>query len=201
MSDVIHPTREAWLNAAVIALTPWFLEAGSPLTNPVRVSIGFPSRGALATKRRRIGECWAIGASTDAHSEILITPFLDDPLEVVAILTHELGHAALGTKVGHKRPFAKLMARLDLEGPATATVAGETFRERAADLLADLGPLPHARLTLEVVRGKKKADTCRQLKAECPTCGYLVRVTKKWLDEAGAPICPTDRVALECEGS
>ena len=45
---------------------------------------------------------------------------------------------------------------------------------------------------------EKKKQTTRQLKCACPTCGYLARVAKKWLD-VGAPICPTDGVALVCE--
>jgi Peptidase family M48 len=185
--------------AAVEALRPLLAGAGSALVVPVRVTIGFPSRGALAVKRRRIGECWATSASANGTAEVLITPLLDDPLEVVAVLAHELGHAALGHKVGHRKPFARLMAKLGLEGPATATVPGDAFRTWATPVLRALGPLPHARLSALVKEGKRKPDSCRQLKVTCPTCGYLCRVTKKWLADAGAPLCPTDGVALEEE--
>lgn len=41
----------------------------------------------------------------------------------------------------------------------------------------------------ERIGGKKKQST-RMIKASCPECGYTVRVTRKWLDTAGAPICP-----------
>ena len=199
MTVSIHPTRESWLNAAVIAISPWLADAGAPVSVPVRVAIGFPSRGALATKRRRVGECWPISTSADSTAEVLITPFLDDPMEVIATLAHELGHAALGPNVGHKRPFKKLMGALGLEGPATATVAGPSFSARAASVLENLGHLPHAKLTIQDVRGEKKADTCRQLKVACPACGYIARVSQKWLTDAGGPICPTDRVALMAE--
>ena len=40
-----------------------------------------------------------------------------------------------------------------------------------------------------------KPDGCRQLRVECPTCGYLARVTRKWLT-TGALICPTDGARL-----
>jgi len=30
------------------------------------------------------------------------------------------------------------------------------------------------------------------LKCECVTCGYTVRTARKWLEEAGAPVCPTE---------
>ena len=28
------------------------------------------------------------------------------------------------------------------------------------------------------------------IKAECPECGYIIRVTQKWIDDAGLPTCP-----------
>ena len=36
----------------------------------------------------------------------------------------------------------------------------------------------------------------RMLKCECLSCGYTVRITRKWLTLAGPPICPTDRIPL-----
>lgn len=37
---------------------------------------------------------------------------------------------------------------------------------------------------------------CRMLKVRCPTCGYVVRTTRKWLG-IGAPICPLDQISME----
>ena len=36
-----------------------------------------------------------------------------------------------------------------------------------------------------------KKQSSRLLKAECESCGYTVRVTRKWVDQVGAPHCPT----------
>ncbi len=33
------------------------------------------------------------------------------------------------------------------------------------------------------------------LKAECPECGYTIRLSKRWAD-LGLPTCPTDGAAL-----
>jgi peptide subunit release factor 1 (eRF1) len=30
------------------------------------------------------------------------------------------------------------------------------------------------------------------LKCECGTCGYTVRTARKWLEQAGAPLCPIE---------
>jgi hypothetical protein len=77
---------------------------------------------------------------------------------------------------------------------------GPLLRARLADLAAGLGPLPHARLDIE--RGidnrgphygpadRPKKQGTRLLKAECGSCGYTVRVTLKWVTEAGPPHCP-----------
>jgi hypothetical protein len=35
----------------------------------------------------------------------------------------------------------------------------------------------------------RKVQTTRMKKAVCD-CGYTVRLTKKWMDEVGLPICP-----------
>lgn len=40
-------------------------------------------------------------------------------------------------------------------------------------------------------------QTTRQLKIQCPACGYLARVTRKWLEEAGTPTCPCGERMVE----
>lgn len=49
--------------------------------------------------------------------------------------------------------------------------------------------------TREHERLNEKQGT-RLLKCQCATCGYTVRVTRKWLGLAGPPICPTDNIRL-----
>jgi hypothetical protein len=195
-AKLIHETREAWLRAGADVMTPWFDEAGKPLTAPIRLSIGFPSARGLSTKNRAIGECWAVTSSKDKTAEIFISPLLDDPLEVLAVVLHEMAHAVLGPKVGHRKPFAKLVKTLGLDGKATATTPGLLFMDRIKPVLADLGPLPHHRLT--PMSGNLKKQTTRMLKCACDDCGYTIRISKKWL-EVGPPICPTDRKILVAE--
>ena len=83
-------------------------------------------------------------------------------------------------------------------GKLTATTPGDAFKHNAALILSTLGPLPHARLNATHSTGPKKQGT-RLLKALCPTCGYKVRVTRQWLDKAGAPHCP-DHGSMEVDG-
>ena len=194
---MLYSTREEWLNAASHGLGPLFTSLGRGIVVPIRISMGFPSSRALSLKKRTIGECWAVEASADGSAQIMISPLLDDRLEILGVVAHELGHAVLGHKVGHRAPFGRLMKDLGLEGKATATTPGPLFEERTAQLLHDLGPLPHVRLDPNL-RLKKK-DTIRQLKGWCEGCGYVARTSQKWLDAGGPPICPTCRETMMTE--
>lgn len=176
-------TREAWLEAAVEALRPLFVQlAGVEMPEAVRVSCGFPGGGSA---RKRIGECWPTKAS-DGAAQMFISPLLADPVKVLATLAHEMIHAWDDCEHGHKAPFARVARAIGLEGKMTATVAGEELQAILADVAAELGPYPHAALKLSE---KIKNQTTRMLKVECPACGYVCRTTAKWL-EVGTPTCP-----------
>ena len=190
-----HTTREAWLNAATDAMRPWFTEQGASL-GKVRMSVGFMG-GRGGAKLKAIGQCWSPLASGDQTSEIFIHPSLADAPTVLATLLHELVHAAVGVEHGHKRPFTRLAKALGLEGKMTATVAGEALAAKLATIADQLGPLPHACLDGRENSGPKK-QSARMIKAECD-CGYLVRLTRKWLNEVGAPHCPMHG-QMHCEG-
>jgi hypothetical protein len=179
-------TREEWLGRLTKALRPDFLEAGAEIPEAVRSTCGWPSQGAKAKKKRRIGECWGPKSSKDKHAEVFISPVLSNPTEVGETLVHELVHAAVGIEHGHKAPFRRVAVALGLEGKMTATYAGDALRDRLVTLTSKIGPYPHAKLTFS----NKKADTNRQLKLQCPdpSCGYIARTSQKWID-VGCPTC------------
>jgi len=180
-----HSNREEWLKAAVDELRPVFQSVEFPLPGKIRVTCGFPSSRARAN-HRHIGEHWSPSASSDGHHEILISPVVDDPLKVFSTLVHELCHAATDGH-GHDSVFTKCARSLWLEGKPTATFAGDTFTENFANMLESLGHYPHASLN---VGANKKTQSTRMLKATC-SCGYTVRLTKKWAD-IGLPYCPVE---------
>lgn len=183
--------RETWLNHAVHLLRPEFTKARARLHNKIRISVGFP----LAGFEKIEGQCFKRRVSRDAHNEIFISPMIDDAAAALGTLIHELIHAHDDGESGHNRKFAAIAQRLALEGKPTEAGAGAMFKQRYSKMMKRLGTYPHASLR----PSKIKRQGTRLLKCECPECGYICRVTAKWIESAGPPICPTDEIAMEPE--
>lgn len=181
-------TREEWLQQLTDKMRPIFEGVGHPLPEKIRASCGFPSRGALATKRRRIGEAWSSDSSEDRTCETFVSPMVSDVLEVAAVQVHELCHCAAGVKKGHRKPFPGIAKAVGLEGKMTATVAGEDLKSTLQIFTDEIGLYPHAKL---VHSSSPKKQGTRMILVKCPKldCGYQVRTTRKWI-EYGLPTCP-----------
>jgi hypothetical protein len=136
--------------------------------------------------------------SEDRHFEIFIRPDLSEskdlmPMQVAAILGHELVHAAVGVAAGHGKEFRRVARGIGLIGPMAATTAGPEFEQALRPILEAAGPLPHGRLRLAAgasSHSRRKRQYSRPIKCSCSNCGYTVHTTRKWLDLAGAPLCP-----------
>jgi hypothetical protein len=189
-------TRELWLQNACELLRSDFEAISYPLPASVRVSIGFPSKSALARQKQRIGECWDASATIDNTAQIFITPLLDDSVRILDVLVHELVHAAVGAKCKHRGAFVKAATAIGLTGKMTATVAGPKLVDRLNDIIERLGPIPHARL---IAGTKDKTQTTRLLKAECSNDEYIVRLSKKTA-MMGLPICPICNRSMPVDG-
>jgi hypothetical protein len=192
----VHQTREQWLEAAVRLMAPLFTAKGYEVPG-VRVSCGFPSKGALAKKKMRIGECWYKEITVDGIAQLFISPLLRDHVEVIGTLVHEVVHAVCGAKAKHGAQFKKCAVAVGLEGKMTATVAGKELIEMIEGWMKDLGAYPHQGLKPGTKPEKKQ--TTRMVKCECEKCGYAVRTSRKWLDEAGAPLCPCNKKPMAFE--
>lgn len=187
-------TREDWMNDVAERMRPLFAAAGKELPPRFRVTM------SLTKRSKAIGVCFDKSASKDGTYEILIRLDQEEPLEVAAILAHELVHAAVGIDAGHGPRFGSVARALGLEGKLTATVAGERFKRDVAPILAAVGPFPHARLDFDggPRSGPKKQGT-RMIKLTCDECGYTARTTRKWLDDKGPAHCP-EHGAMSVEG-
>jgi len=183
-------TREEYLIKAGYALQ---LDVFKDHVVPAfKVSTGFtgPKKGLKA-----IGGCWRKEASADDMAQIYISPVIDDSIEVLAVLIHEIIHVIV-PDAGHKGPFKRIAKAVGLTGKMTATVAGPELTERLNALVERIGKYPHAKLN-PALSGKKKQGT-RLLKASCVDCGYTVRITRQWAD-LGLPACPICNLILNME--
>lgn len=180
--------RESYLESAVTRFSDWFrLRNGQDLP-PVRVSCGFPGgRGS----KRILGSCWDANAADDRRANIFISPLIDDTNKVLETLVHELVHACVGHDEGHGPGFAALARRVGLVGRMTATYAGTELVNYIAEVVAQLGRYPHAKLNL--AENPVKKQTTRMIKCECPKTGYICRTMRKWLDLYGPPISPATK--------
>jgi hypothetical protein len=188
--------REAWLNALVDLVTPWLKSLGYEYERErVKITCGWPSRGATSARRRTLGQCHYPEVSEGKRYELFISPVLATPEEVSHVVVHELLHVAL-PKAQHGPAFAKAARVALLEGKPTATVGSEAFYEHLRPMLEKLGSYPHERMSPS---SQQRKQGTRMLKVECASCGYTARTTRKWLDEAGPPLCPCSGEPMDAE--
>jgi hypothetical protein len=184
-----HTFREAWLADATSLLNKKFFDGnGYTLPGKLACSCGFPK----GHRGKAIGQCWSPETSADGTVNMFICPTQDDPIEVLAILLHELIHAQVGTEAGHKGPFKKLMREFGLEGKATATYAspGSDLWLALSSISTALGPYPHKKMTPKAKPSTRKSmGGWVRLKSTTEE-EYKVLVSPKQIEEHGMPRDP-----------
>jgi hypothetical protein len=179
--------REAYLNYITDTYArPHFKAQGYDIPDNVRMSC------SLTSTKKSIGQCWSSANSEDNHFEIFIHPSQSDSIEVIDTLIHELCHATVGLRAGHKAPFKKCANAVGLVGQMRSASAGDELKATIAQWVAEAGQYPHATLTQS---GIKKQST-RMIKCVCSQCGYQVYTSKKWI-EVALPVCPD----VDCAGN
>jgi hypothetical protein len=176
-------SREDWLLAVVEVARPMFADVGSPLPETVRVGIG------RTTRKSYLGECWASQQSDDGHREIWIKPYTRDPMSIIAVLIHELSHAALPFEIKHKKPFVDLARKMFLEGKPTATYGGEPFQEVWKPLLPQFGEYPGGILNERALLADKAPAQKAHLKMCCNTCEINFWITPKFIKKVSQFQC------------
>lgn len=193
--------REEWLTQVAKGIEPWFAEFNKPL-KPYKITAGWPASGAARTKKGQVlGVCYPAEWSKGNQYEIVITlamgdgatDQLADPVEIAAVVAHELCHVADEMQHQHYKPFADLAYGIGLEGKPTSTTAGPLFKQRIAPILESLPPYPHH--CLDLANNRKKQST-RMIKVQCDDCGYVARTSNKWIDDVGAPLCPCNHAPM-----
>ena len=215
----LRMTRELWLERAIETYwRPRFVEIGYPLPERFHISVGF-GHGAKRESKWIQAQCWSSRASKDGINHIFICPTEGDTAHVLALVGHELAHAALdsdlGIQDGHVGRFAEIMTRLGFEGKMTTATPGLQLAAELMTVADALGEYPHGALDLELVRAHvsepiplptggtgprtkvrtgPEGQTNRHVLLQCRTkdcaCGgYKVRTTQRWIG-IGLPLCP-----------
>src|SRR4030095_15327969 len=189
-------TRETWMVGLTEGLRDLFTEQGAAIP-AVHLSVGFPSKGATAMRKRRIGECWGPANSADGRPHIFVSPLIDDGVKAGGVLVHELVHASVGVQHGHRAPFARLARAVGLIGKMTATEESDALKTRLNAIIAAIGPYPHAALTFT---GNEKKQSTRLIKIYCDVDDYVLRGSRKTI-AMGVPDCPCCGAALRVAGA
>jgi hypothetical protein len=200
-------TREEWLTIAATLIMDGIVGPHGALTaNPPKwqVACGWPSRNALSSSRRRIGECWSPEFCRDgATFQVFISPVLNEPVQgdgdgVLPVLVHELVHVVAG-EGGHRGRFKQVAVAVGLTGKMTATVAGSELCEKLAEIVRQLGPYPHAGIEAASRRRKQSTRMIKVMAVNCTSCSYVARTTRKWIETVGLPRCPHGSLMEEAE--
>lgn len=188
-------TREEWLQKAITLCSAHRFKPHGFKVPQLRVSVGLPyGRGSA----KAIGQHWHPRASEDKIGSIFISPTINDSVEVLGTLIHEMVHGVVGNEEKHGRLFRACALAVGLTGKMTATTAGE---ELAAyfkkTLIKRIGNYPHARLNIN--KGPVKKQTTRMIKMECPKCEYKCRASLTLIKEIGPVICPCNLESMTVE--
>jgi hypothetical protein len=176
--------REEWLTQLSQMVLPVFKSWNMA---PFRVTCGWPCKGGIARRRKVVGECHALESSKGGVHEIFISPALDQPLEVAGTVCHEMAHVAAGIKAGHGSGYRKVCKSVDLtKGSPTNASPGPVLTDRLQRIVESLGDYPHMAL-VPVVKPVRRPKTAVTL--ACLNCGCRVRISIKWLDQVGSPMC------------
>ena len=173
--------REVYLRKATERLAKsLFTPKGFEVPSDVRVSCSLPSRRAFGSKKRTIGQCFSRACSTANVNEVFISPTIDDSIEVLATLVHELVHAIDDCQSGHGKEFGRIARGVGLEGKLTSTTAepNTPLHDLLSKYVKRYGEYPHHRI--DVTKQEKK-QTTRLLKIECE-CGFKARLSRKVIE-------------------
>ncbi|TQV78515.1 transcription elongation protein SprT [Denitrobaculum tricleocarpae] len=175
--------REDWLREVATAMRGWFDDLGFPLPD-FDVRTGFPSVGRRSPN---ITDSWT--QDNGATYVILVRPDRSEETEVAAALAFQMCRIAVGDRDQHGYLFRHLAISLGLKGTRNESPPGALFKEITKSILETAGPLPSPEIQ-QIDKDKAPGQTSRMIKVSCSECGYVARVSRKWLSEVGPPHCP-----------
>jgi SprT-like family len=136
--------RDLWLARAVHQLRPVIEACGLRLPSLVTVKAGL-THDSAGGSQHALGECWPSRTTSFGAPGIVINRCVHDGVTVLAVLVHELIHAAADCQDGHGEWFKAWARAIGLEGPVPSTHAGPRLRRQLQAINRGLGGYPGAR--------------------------------------------------------
>lgn len=167
---------------------------------PEQVSITVASAGRRSALGWFWGNSWHKTKKDSWHEINLCAEHLDS-CDVGELIIHEMAHAenhTLGIRdcTGgrmHNKHFKTMAERLGLIVEPRNKSVGYGFTKIGPDAQKFLDKVKFDKEIFLRHRnkhvGKTKSGGTRMLKCECGKCGYVARITQKWID-VGLPTCP-----------
>lgn len=212
-------THEQYINAVAGIAMARLSEDEQAAFDGVKLVYG---AGAPGTRGITYYKTWRNGGEEHEHPFVEVCAFGEqDWVQLAGTTIHELGHVLTGADHGHDKAWKEACERLGLR---KIKAAGHryllaNFEPTVRNAIAALPkPTDGAPLNLMAMLGAGfKLRPCgagrgarggksrgpgsgsRLRKCECGECGYVARVTSKWIDEVGAPHCP-NHGAMNVEG-
>lgn len=205
-TEQITRDREGWLRAAGDEFRKWILQVAGIEVPDCRISIGY---GGVNYEKRVRGVCWHRDCDGGGLNQIFITPTIDDTATILAILLHELVHAALNSVDDpkwnhHGGKFAEYATRMGLCAPFTTATPDVPTLAQFMVIAAELGDFPHRALNVpDRAQIQQKVDPAGQpiritsggdpqrnrwVSVICPVHQRSYRASRTTLDE-GLPFC------------
>lgn len=208
-----YADREAWLQAAITALRPKFAEAGHPLADVIRVSCGFglSLRGENASI---LGQSFRPETTSDKVTNVFVSPLVDNAVQALGILVHELTHCADYNdqgEGGHGKAFKDIGGKVGLDVAKPTVALPDVALEAELVALAEvLGDYPHTAIELgartvvvTTPQGERRTvrahtgparQVARNLKIVCAEGGpHHLRTTRGMVESVGFPLCACHR--------
>lgn len=183
MDKIVRLTEEQWLRMAARELAPKFKAAQAELPD-VQINTSFPggSRGG----KKRIGEYWSISPEREI-GVVFVSPRLATGVEALATLAHELIHASDDGASGHRGHFARVAKEIGFVGPMQNPTPSPELTLLFEEIEEYLGVWSELHIAVDPGTNPK-ADTNRNLKAECPSCGWKLNTSMTRIMQ-GLPFC------------
>jgi hypothetical protein len=160
----------------------------SEIRDKLKVSCSF-IKGVRGSKNKTVGVHYNPVLSKNGFHEMMIEPSIDDSIEAVGILIHELTHAIQRHMFGdtvkaHGKEFKKIATAVGLTGKMTATVVSDDLKATIQTWIDEIGKYPHSSLNLS----ERKKQSTRMIKLFCDN-GFIARASRTAIENYGVPYC------------